>query len=102
MGEHAEFKIVQLLTDSDGSNYATKEFKHMLRANDVEHITITPHSAQQAGRIERAQGVYDSLTQAALDYAQMDPEFYVMAYVHAVEVRNMVSHSAINFEIPMD
>jgi len=42
----------------------------LIRDNQVEHLTITPHSAQQAGRIELAQGVYDSLTQAVLDYAQ--------------------------------
>ena len=72
MGEHIDFRVIQLSTNNDGSNYASKEFKQMMRDNDVEHITITPHSAQQAGRIERAQGMYDSLAQAALDYAQMD------------------------------
>ena len=101
VGEHAAFSMEELLTDGDRSNYATPAFKSMLANHQVKHLLITPHSASQAGRIERAQGSADSKALAALDYAKLGPEWYVSAYCHAINVSNLTSHSALDFSIPM-
>ena len=37
---------------------------------------------------------------AALDYAKLGSEWYVAAYVHACNTRNLIAHTALDYEIP--
>ena len=90
-----------MLTDGDRSNYATPKFTSMLHRHGVKHLKIPEYNPSSAGRIERAQGVVDGMAQAALAYSGHSYSYYVMAYIHAAEVKNLLAHSSLDGDIPM-
>jgi hypothetical protein len=100
-GEHIDFRVKEMLTDGDRSNYATPKFTAMLAKHGVKHLKIPEYNPSSAGRIERAQGVVDAMAQAALSYSGHGYAYYVMAYIHAAEVKNLLAHSSLDGDIPM-
>ena len=100
VGVNASIVVKELMCDGDRSNYKTAKFDKMLSDRGVKKLYTPEYKAAFNGKVERMQGVLDTMAQAMLHYAKLDYTWYVLAYRHSSWIHDRLATIALDWDIP--
>ena len=94
------FKIEKFHTDND-SVYLSSQFKRYTADNGILQEQGAPYVHEHNGIAERYWRTLQVMAHCFLETAQLDLQFWALAFSHACYIRNRIPHSGIGFEIPL-
>lgn len=94
-------EIRKFRTDG-GLEYMNKQFIDELELMGIQKQTTCPYSAQQNGVSEHINRVLGDMVTAFLTSSKLPEQLWPYAVLHATNVKNRLSHSSINYDIPYE
>jgi hypothetical protein len=94
-------RIKTFRTDN-GTEYLSERFKSLIKSSGIIHQLTNPYTAQQNGVSERLNRTIKDCARTILTESSLSVFYWPFAILYAVQTKNRVPHSSIDFKIPFE